>query len=175
MADYPSAMRLTPDHWLNAGFDALASQGPTALAAEPLARALGSSKGSFYWHFKDVPAFHAALITAWRTRAIAALQEALGDTSSADQRLRRFGATVLGDPSEPALRIWAQNNGAVADMLAGVDAERHTYLTLMLRELGLGNPDFARALQATLIGLPQMDEDGSAAYDTLIDTVLALP
>ena len=168
-------MRLTSDLWLTAGFDALAAHGPTALAAEPLARALGTTKGSFYWHFKDVPAFHAALIAAWRTRAIAVLQDALGDTSSPDQRLRNFGAAVLRDPSEPALRIWAQNNAAVAEMLAAVDAERHTYLTLMLRELGLGNPDFARALQATLIGLPQMGADGTAAYDTLIDTVLALP
>jgi len=166
--------RLTPEHWLNAGFDALIKHGPQGLAAEPLARTLGTTKGSFYWHFKDVPAFHAALIATWRAGAIAALKEALDDISGPDQRLRTFGATVLGDPSERALRIWAQTNTNVRDMLCSVDAERHTYLTLLLRELGLGNPDFARALQASLIGLPQMSGDGTTPFDTLIDTVLAL-
>jgi len=59
-------------------------------------------------------------------------------------------------------------------MMQAVDAERQTYLTLLLRELGLGNPDFARALQATLIGLPQMGGTDSAPFGTLVDTVLAL-
>lgn len=167
--------RLTPESWLNAGFDALISHGPKGLAAEPLARELGTTKGSFYWHFKDVRAFHAALIATWRGRAIAALKDALDDTSGPDQRLRNFGASVLGDPSEPALRLWAQTDPNVRDMLTSVDAERHTYLALLLRELGLGNPDFARALQASLIGLPQMYGHATAPFDTLIDTVLALP
>ena len=35
---------------------ALAETGPEALKAEPLAARLGVSKGSFYWHFRDVPA-----------------------------------------------------------------------------------------------------------------------
>lgn len=167
-------MRLTPEHWLNAGFDALATKGPSALAAEPMARALGTTKGSFYWHFKDVPAYHTALIGAWRTRAIATLRDALSDTAGPDQRLRTFGATVLSDEVETALRIWAQSNADVAAVLSAVDAERHTYLSLLLREMGLGNPDFARALQATLIGLPQMAKGETAPFETLIDTVLAL-
>lgn len=167
-------MRLTPEHWLTAGFDALATKGPSALAAEPMARALGTTKGSFYWHFKDVPAYHTALIGAWRSRAIATLRDALSDTSRPDQRLRTFGAAVLSDEVETALRIWAQSNADVAAVLLAVDAERHTYLSLLLREMGLGNPDFARALQATLIGLPQMAKGETAPFDTLIDTVLAL-
>ena len=58
--------RLSPDKWLTAGFEALVASGPSALAAEPLARALGTTKGSFYWHFKDVPAFQDALLAAWQ-------------------------------------------------------------------------------------------------------------
>lgn len=168
-------MRLTPDHWLTAGFSALSAQGPQALAAEPLARALGTTKGSFYWHFKDVPAYHAALIKTWRVQAIAALANAVSDTNGPDQRLRDFGAALLNDKNEIAFRNWAQTDANVAETLRAIDAERLTYLTLLLRELGLGNADFARALQATLIGLPQLDSPArTAPFDTLVDTVLAL-
>ncbi|MFN3661424.1 TetR family transcriptional regulator [Yoonia sp.] len=43
------------EDWLMAGFRALASHGPSALRAAALARDLGTTKGSFYWHFKDLP------------------------------------------------------------------------------------------------------------------------
>jgi AcrR family transcriptional regulator len=170
-------MRLTPEDWLSAGFDALTQSGASALAAEPLARRMGSTKGSFYWHFKDVPAFHTAMIEAWRTAALGALSQAVGADRAPDQRLRTFGQAILEDQTEAALRTWAHSNPAVAAALAMVDAERLTYLTLLLRELGLGNAHFARALQASLIGLPHLSRDAEiqrATYDTLVDTVLAL-
>ncbi len=170
-------MRLTPDHWLDAGFDALVAKGAHALAAEPLARQIGSTKGSFYWHFKDVPAYHAALIDRWRSDALAHLVEALAADRPADQRLRQFGHHVLTDQVEATLRIWAQSNDQMATALGEVDAERLTYLSLLLRELGLSNADFARALQAALIGVPHLTQDPSvqrATFDTLVDTILAL-
>lgn len=170
--------RLTPDHWITAGFDALHSGGPNTLAAEPLARQLGTTKGSFYWHFKDLPAYHDALISQWLDQAMTAMVTMLERDGAADQRLRDFGAQVLGDPIEPSMRIWAQTNPDLAGKLRTLDAERLTYLTTLLRQLGLGNPDFARALLATLAGLPQIVPDdpamGQTTFDTLVDTVLAL-
>ena len=170
--------RLTPDAWLNAGFEALRQLGPQALAAEPLARKLGTTKGSFYWHFKDVPAYHAAMLTQWKANATALVAALFEETGPADKRLRDFGRNMLADPTEPSLRIWAQSHADVAHALAAVDAERLKHITLLLQQLGLGNPDFARALLATLIGLPQVSADDSAmrqsAFDTMVDTVLAL-
>tara|TARA_R110002074_G_scaffold106625_1_gene230433 strand:+ start:4179 stop:4829 length:651 start_codon:yes stop_codon:yes gene_type:complete len=170
--------RLTLDDWLVAGFDALQRGGQNALAAEPLARQLGTTKGSFYWHFKDVPAFHAALIANWYDAAMATMLALVERDGPADQRLRSFGKQVLQDPIETRLRFWAQTNADVADALHKVDAERLAYLVTLLRQLGLGNPDFARALLATLVGLPLISPDDlalqSATFDTLVDTVLAL-
>ena len=170
------AQRLTPDTWISAGLDALQGLGPQALAAEPLARQLGTTKGSFYWHFKDVPAFHAAVLKQWKANALAEIMDLLRSDGPADARLRQFGHAVLADPVEPALRVWAHGDKKVASVLADVDAERLTYLSHLLRQFGLRNPDFARALLAALIGLPQVPSDRptAAAYDTLVDTVLAL-
>ncbi len=170
-----SRPRLSPEKWLIAGLDALAVSGPNALAAEPLARALGTTKGSFYWHFKDVPTFQQAVLTAWETAALEHVVTQLSRTDDADKRLRDFGQTVLTDPVESQLRIWGQTDERVAIALVEVDTERLNYLTRLLRQLGLGNPDFARAVLATLIGLPLTGADTDAApFDTLVDTVLAL-
>ncbi|MGJ8626004.1 MAG: TetR/AcrR family transcriptional regulator [Sulfitobacter sp.] len=173
-----TSTRLTLDDWLLAGFDALQRSGQSALAAEPLARALGTTKGSFYWHFKDVSAYHVALIDNWQGTAMAAMVDLLKQDGTADQRLRNFGAELLNDRAESSMRVWGQTNPQVAEALRKVDAERMTYLVTLLRQLGLGNPDFARALLAVLVGLPQLSQDApsrrTATFDVLVDTVLAL-
>ena len=169
--------RLSRNDWLSAGLEALRQDGPQALAAEPMARRIGTTKGSFYWHFKDVPDYHALLLEAWRGSALRRLSDQIGRSAPAETRLRAFGEAILDDPTEMRLRIWAQNHPPVAAALAEVDAERLTYLTLLLRELGFGNAGFARALQAALVGLPQLAADPARRHetlDTLIDTVLAL-
>jgi AcrR family transcriptional regulator len=62
-------------------------RGFTALKAEPLAKAMGVSRGSFYWHFADIGAFHAAILKHWREVAaeqiIANLEAASGRQSAA--------------------------------------------------------------------------------------------
>jgi len=168
--------KLSPEKWIDAGLDALHTQGPHALAAEPLARSLGTTKGSFYWHFKDVPAYRAALLRHWHAQALADVMSRLGEDGSADARLRAFGHGILANKPEAALRAWAKDDTTVAASLNEVDAERLTYLTHLLRQFGLRNPAFAQAILATLIGLPQMhaDTDQPAAFDAMVDMILAL-
>ena len=170
-----SKTRLSPDLWLDAGLTALAAEGPGAIAAEPLARRLGTTKGSFYWHFKDVPAFHHALLRHWQSEGLAAVVEVLQSQAGPDQALRDFGRGILGDPVETALRSWALSFAPAKAALQEVDAERLACITRLLTRLDLPNPDFAHALMGALIGLGQMQvNDPKRAYDTLIDTVLAL-
>ena len=57
--------QLSAKDWVDEGLKALASRGFTALKAEPLAKALRVSRGSFYWHFADIAAFHAAILARW--------------------------------------------------------------------------------------------------------------
>lgn len=174
---YQAAMprpRLSPEKWISAGLKALAASGPTALAAEPLSRTLKTTKGSFYWHFKDVPAFQEAVLTKWQAQALEQVLDQLQQSDDADKRLRDFGRLVLSDPTEAQLRIWAQNDSRVAGVVEEVDAERLAYLTRLLSQLGLRNADFARALLAALIGLSLGDDRDHAPFDTLVDTVLAL-
>ncbi len=57
--------RLSVDDWIQAGFALLADGGPNALRVDRLCERLGVTKGSFYWHFADLPAYRSALIAAW--------------------------------------------------------------------------------------------------------------
>lgn len=171
-----ASSRLTPDTWIAVGFKTLKANGPKALAAEPLARKLGTTKGSFYWHFKDVPAYHDALLREWQAEALAEVMDLLRSDGTADKRLRQFGQSILQSETEPALRVWAHSEPKVARILAEVDAERLQYIAHLLSQMDLRNPAFANALLASLIGLPQISTDHpkSAAFDALVDTVMAL-
>lgn len=167
---------LSPAAWIDAGLDQLAKLGPQALRAEPLSRHLKTSKGSFYWHFKDVPAFQAALLDEWKARTLAILAEDAKAGGSSTDKLIRFGQSVQSDVAGPALRAWAQADASVGKVLADVDSKRITRLTELMQTIGIRNEDFSKAAFGALIGLQQThldDGDGLVAYAALIDVVLA--
>lgn len=168
---------LSPAAWINAGLSQLTSQGPLALRAEPLSRHLKTSKGSFYWHFKDVPAFQDALLEEWKARALAQLVEDAAMDGSDTDKMIRFGQSVQNDVAGPALRAWAQADGKVSKALAAVDAARLARLTELMAAIGVTNQDFARAAYGSLVGLKQMhtdDGDALVAFAALVDLVMAL-
>lgn len=56
---------LTAAAWAEAALDAIAGGGLDAVAVEPLARRLGVTKGSFYWHFANRDALLRAALERW--------------------------------------------------------------------------------------------------------------
>ncbi|MCB1328866.1 MAG: TetR family transcriptional regulator [Maritimibacter sp.] len=160
--------RLRAGDWLGAGLAALETAGPTALAAEPLARKLGTTKGSFYWHFQDVPSFRTAVAAAWAARARAALDSLPADLPHTDRLLRLSHP----DPAEASMRAWARQAPAVATIVATVDADRRRALSATLAELGLTNPEFAQIVQAAVIGMETLGD--TAPLTTLLAAILAL-
>ncbi|HXD53500.1 MAG TPA: helix-turn-helix domain-containing protein, partial [Solirubrobacteraceae bacterium] len=59
------ADQLTPEDWERAALAAIRDGGPEAVAVEPLARRLGVTKGSFYWHFANRDGLLGAAIARW--------------------------------------------------------------------------------------------------------------
>ncbi|MCA9667195.1 MAG: TetR/AcrR family transcriptional regulator [Myxococcales bacterium] len=60
--------RLGVDDWRAAALEALAEGGVAAVAIEPLARALGVTKGSGYWHFQSRDELLAAALDEWERK-----------------------------------------------------------------------------------------------------------
>ena len=59
----------TKEDWLRAARLALLRRGPHGVRVEALARSLGVTKGSFYWHFKDRRELLEALLREWEDEA----------------------------------------------------------------------------------------------------------
>ena len=85
------ADQLSAKDWLDQGLKTLAHSGFTALKAEPLAKAMGVSRGSFYWHFADIGAFHAAILAHWRE---VAAEQIIADVEAGAEGRRPAGAAA---------------------------------------------------------------------------------
>lgn len=105
---------LSADDWAAAALDAIARDGIDAVAVEPLARRLGVTKGSFYWHFANREALLMAALTLWERRETE--ETFAGVRREPDPRLRiqKLFATVHA--GERAARLYqALSAAAVHD------------------------------------------------------------
>lgn len=123
--------------WIDAGLRALAAGGPDAVRIEPLARALGVTKGGFYWHFDGRPALLDELLDTWeRVSVDEVIERVEGDGGDARAKLRRLSAIAAsGDvlridalKIDLAIRAWARRDRAVAHRLRIVDNRRMDYM-----------------------------------------------
>jgi AcrR family transcriptional regulator len=132
--------QLSADDWINQGLKALAKSGFTALKADPLAKAMDVSRGSFYWHFADLGAFHAAILKRWREIAaerIIADVEADADEPLTALLRRTFGARL---ELERAVRNWAAFDTAAQGAVRAIDRRRLDYIETLLEKRGLAPP-----------------------------------
>ena len=138
---YGAAMRgrLKKADWLRLGLRMLASEGPGALKAASLAAKLGISRGSFYWHFRDIADFKSQLLASWRARSTDRVIRDLDARRAEPDRLNDLLRRALGakrDRLEEAVRRWAAEDNAVARAVAANDARRIAYIVRLLTESG---------------------------------------
>ena len=138
--------QLTASDWLDQGLKTLAKDGFTALKAEPLAKAMRVSRGSFYWHFADIAAYHAAILARWHEVAaeqiIANVEAASKDEDPLALLLRRvFGERLT---LERAVRTWASVDASARAAVQTIDRRRLSYVESLLAQSGL-SAEAARA------------------------------
>jgi len=134
--------RLTARAWIDFALTTLAHGGVEALKADVLARKLGVSRGSFYWHFSNLGAFHAKVIERWRQTTTEAIIADLERFASADARLNALLRRAFGHNAvlEVHMRTWAETNAAAARALSEVDRRRREYIERMLVAAGIAAP-----------------------------------
>ena len=133
------ADQLSAGDWLDLGLKTLAKDGFTALKAEPLARAMGVSRGSFYWHFADIGAYHAAILQQWREVAaeqvIASLEAAPEQDNPLLMLLRRTFSSKLD--LEKAVRSWAALDPMALAAVRATDRRRLKYVERLFVRSGV--------------------------------------
>ena len=136
------------------GLEALAEKGPEALKAARLARRLGVTTGSFYWHFGCVADFQSELLEYWKEGVVAGvIDEAKTNAEEPAQVLVELRKRILESGAhryDAAMRIWARTDPRVRDTLRDTDEVRATFLVETLRKSGLSKQE-ARD-RASLIG-----------------------
>ncbi len=130
---------MSANAWTDAGLLTLAQDGFVALKADRLAKALGVSRGSFYWHFRDVPDFHRAVLARWRETASENVIEGLERRADPGEAARDLLRRAFGRPPklEAAIRAWASHDAVVREAVAAVDARRTAYVCELLVRSGV--------------------------------------
>lgn len=129
---------LQPEDWIRAAFARLAGEGIEAVRVELLARDLGVSKGSFYWHFQDREELLGRMFDRWEKEEIDWLDETV-ITPKAAARWARFVHHCTDQQLarlESAMRTWARRDQRVAARIAAIEKKRTAHIASVLRAIG---------------------------------------
>lgn len=177
--------RLSRIDWIQAGFKSLTEAGPDSLKAEALARRIGASKGSFYWHFKDVADFKQEMLAHWRDAAFDNIAGYLAELPTARARLDGLIEIAMapiaevygGSGAETAIRAWAGSDPLAAEALREMDSRRIAYLEQLFGEIGQEDKTAPRIFYASLIGLEELSSrdgvQGASYLRALADLLLS--
>ncbi|NOX72360.1 MAG: TetR/AcrR family transcriptional regulator [Alphaproteobacteria bacterium] len=176
--------RLSRTEWIKAAFRALTSGGPQAIRVESIARELQVSKGSFYWHFKDLMALKKAMIDHWLEQGTAQIIAGLQDKATPPRaRLVQLMKTATAGQSGPyggprveaAIRDWARYEGFVQAGVAETDRQRLEFVAGLICSAGADKATAQRRaeiLYATLVGLEQLSGRLETNAENLLLTTL---
>jgi len=92
----------TAEEWADAALQAFAAGGVRAASIPSIARTLGVTKGSFYWHFRGIDDLVEAALRRWEERDRAAL-DALRTVADPRRRLIALFTEAMQSPQAQAL------------------------------------------------------------------------
>ena len=182
--------RLNVDDWTREALDQIAESGVSAVAVEPLARRLGVTKGSFYWHFPSRDALLQAALERWE-RDEQAAYGALASITDAGERLRTLFNLIRFHTKTHIIYselLKAAEHPAIRAVLDNVLERRVGFLFASFRQAGLGERDAlrrARMTYAVYVGFLQLElpkfqqrehsEDFAAYIDHIMTTLIPWP
>lgn len=171
--------RLTKSDWIGHGLRTLAKNGAGALKVGPMSTRLKVSRGSFYWHFRDIADFRSQLLRSWQERSTDQVIQELDAEKVEPDRLKHLMKRAFdGKLSlDRAIRSWAAEDDGVARIVAAVDARRVTYIAKLLVAAGVkSQPALHRAaflywayLGRTIVMDPRHSSISPSALDDIGD------
>ncbi len=183
-------MQLTRADWIEAGLELIERDGMSGLRLSVLARRLGVTKGSFYWHFKDRDEFLEAIVTTWEDDSRAFFAEAAKEADP-EERIRLL-YNLLGERlkrkkgrfPDHSIFAWAHYERALARRVATVERERLDFTATALRELGFDRAEAERLSLETYLTMtawleredrcPELIPQFSVISKSLMDRILSL-
>ncbi|MEV0648440.1 TetR/AcrR family transcriptional regulator [Phytomonospora sp. NPDC050363] len=182
--------RLSAEDWADAALEALGRGGLAAVAVEPLATRLDTTKGSFYWHFRNRDALIEAALLRWEERGTTQVIADIETDPDPVAKLRRLFATVIGHGLTHRIELSllaSADHPAVGPVLRRIGERRVAYVAQLFGEVGF---EAAEAHRRALIGvsvylgntqlastapsvLPATDAERLALISSTVDALLA--
>lgn len=163
--------RLTREDWLNRALEALEARGERGLSVSELARTLGVSRGSFYWHFHDRADLVQSVLDYWKDRLTVALRETSRQAESPKEIVQETVRLVVETDAarfDIPIRAWAARDPSVAEVVREVDRIRLEWFNENLRKIGFRGRDLearARLVLYSLMAEAEMSDHGEAPRD----------
>ena len=132
--------RLSASDWAVAALDLIAEEGVRAVAVEPLARRLGVTKGSFYWHFPSRDALLQAALERWEQVELDEVFAQLEAIDDPRERMRELFRRVAHEVRSHVIYselVKALDHPVVQPVMQRVSKRRLDYLTLAFRQVGM--------------------------------------
>lgn len=170
--------RLSAADWEQAALDVLAESGLAAVAVEPLARRLGVTKGSFYWHFPTREALIQAAIDRWERNDeehVIAPIEAVSDPRERVRELVRQVSHKHQSHAVFAALFKALDQPLIGPLVERVSQRRIDFVTDAFRQAGfdpvtaanrarLAYSAYVGFIQLAQVGQPRMSHEEFEAY-----------
>lgn len=164
-ASVEARQNLTIQDWAEAALESLATGGLEALAVEPLARKLGVTKGSFYWHFANREALLRAALELWERKETVDVLARVGEESDPYERIVKLFKQANAGYRSGRLYLAiaaAEDKPLVREFVRRVSESRMDYLCECYRALGFSEASarhWARFAYATFMGNLQIRRD----------------
>lgn len=130
---------LTREDWISGAWDMLGERGMDGVRVEPLARRLGVTKGSFYWHFKDRGELLEALLSRWFSIWDEQMSADMKIAEDPADRIWALFESVIGRVTRGqtvALRMLSHTDSGLARRIEERDNQRLSFLMAQLRQIG---------------------------------------
>ncbi len=177
-----TTQRLSREDWLENSLTVLSRQGRAGLRIEGLSAALGVSRGSFYWHFKDRDDFVHSLLEYWYEEYSAGAPAAVGqDGGSPEERLLRLMRLVHAQDltrHDLTMRSLATLDSQFSSIVRKTDRFRLDFITSLFVEMGFADDELRIRSRACLAYLTvehiMFDQLDRKHRSTLVDGLHAL-
>ena len=147
-----AVQRLSPQDWLAAAEKRLISGGIDSVKIGLLAKDLGVTRGSFYWHFKDRGHLLDVMLASWHSFSLGIFDDLLLKEGSCgmDEFLRLVHLWIDEEQFdaglEAAIRDWARVSEDVAEVVKDVDEGRIKAIKRIFLDFGYEDDEaFIRA------------------------------
>lgn len=147
--------RFSKEKWLGNALEQLAKSGRLGLTIEELSMAVGVTKGSFYWHFRNRDEFVRNLFDYWAELSTASVIEHVeqGGGSGSERLLALTEFLIREDICryELPIRGWVQIHPVLTPLLEEIDLKRYEYVAALFKEIGFTDNELEMRVRTFLV------------------------